>query len=160
MRSALATRSILMLPTTTIGLRFNIRAPAQISPRLENGGQCNQRQAEQKQHKHPQEIGLRASRSGRKFAPDKDTPAGGNHGRALTNGIGDRGSYNVRARRNKVEDSTCAPDCASDDSPEMPAKGCGGKSTHRDRRLCVQGSAHKQVVERDRAETDVHDKTE
>src|ERR1700722_5439156 len=129
-RSAFETRSILMLPTTTIAFWLrDIYLPLN-RYQLEKGRQGHQREPYEEQYKHPEQIALRPRWGGRELTPDEDSPGGGNHRGPLPNGVGDRRPHNVGSRCYKIQDRPGAPDDPAQYSPQMPPGRSCGKALH------------------------------
>ena len=60
--------------------------------KLVKWGHCHGDQSQREEDKHEKQQALRRAWRSGKLAPDKDTPAGGDHGCALTDGVGDSGA--------------------------------------------------------------------
>ena len=113
---------------------------------LQDGREGDGGQSDEKEDKHDGEEGLRLWRRVAELAPDEDAPAGGDHGCALSDGVGDCRADGLAARGDEVEHRAGAPDCAADDSPEMPASVGLPVARHADWFAAVEGLAHEQVI--------------
>src|SRR5208337_2865107 len=145
-RSALTTKSRLILPTTTIGLCITIRV------RLPHHGCDRDRsQPKQKEDEHGGNQFARGLRSAGKFFPDEDAPDGRHHRRTLADCIGDRRTDYLCVGCHKVEHRSRTPDESTYDAPEMPCRFCLKVLRHVDRGCAGERLFHKEVVHRYRA---------
>src|SRR6516164_1505518 len=144
MRGVRATRSMLMLPTTTMGLRVSLTMSSSIERSKGDGAKSQDKKDEHQKEKH-----LCRTRGAGEFAPYEDTPARGDHGCALSDGVGDRRANEIGSGSNEVGDGSGAPYRSAEQARHMPAKRRAPVARAVHGRLAVERPSHQKQIGRD-----------
>jgi hypothetical protein len=120
-----------------------IAVPVMLVKRCESDGT----EAEDEAKEHQGEELARGSRGSGEFMPDEDAPGGGDHGGALSDGVGDSGSdIGVRLRCDEVGNRAAAPYKAAEDAGDVPAHVGAPIVGSVDGRLAIERFFHEQQV--------------
>src|SRR5208282_1651254 len=151
MLGVLATRSMLMLPTTTIGFLEDVILLVQ---RLIQGRESNSSQPEKEEDKHQHQEPPRDRWSAGKLVPNENAPACRNHRCALPDGIRNGWPHFVGSGSQKVCDRANAPDHSAEDPCKMPAPQGAPVIRSEDAWLPIERFPHQKHVRRHGGEKD------